>query len=144
MKIRDLLDKKGRETVTVGAFETLSSVFSILAEHRIGALMVCDKDMRVEGIISERDLVAAIAKNGEEALSQSVKSFMTSDVITSEEEDTVHQVMERMTAGRFRHMPVVTDDGKLSGILSIGDLVKQRIEDVEREADNIRAYIHSV
>ena len=143
MRVRELLDKKGRSTKTISTRETLKSVFSILAEHKIGALVVCDDAMAVLGIVSERDLVRVIAEDGETVLNRPVEAVMTTTVVTCEENDTVHDVMEKMTAGRFRHMPVV-EDGRLSGVLSIGDLVKQRIEDVEREAENIRSYIHSV
>lgn len=142
MRLKLLLDKKGRDTKTIGAYETLATVFTMLAEHRIGALVICDDDHTVRGIISERDLVQAVAKEGERVLSWPVEAVMTKDVVTCTEEETVNDVMEKMTAGRFRHMPVV-DDGKLVGVLSIGDMVKQRIEDVEREAADIRAYIHT-
>lgn len=143
MKLSQLLDKKGRETITVDASETLSTVFSVLSEHKIGALVVCNQQKEVVGIISERDLVRAIAKDGERTLSWPVDSCMTSDVITCTEDDTVNDVMEKMTSGRFRHMPVVKNK-KLTGVISIGDVVKNRIEEVEREAADIRAYIHSV
>ncbi|MEP2944019.1 MAG: CBS domain-containing protein [Hyphomicrobiales bacterium] len=142
MKLSQLLDKKGRKTLTVDANETLSSVFSVLAQNKIGALVVCNAKGEVVGIISERDLVKAIAKDGERTLSWPVESCMTTDVITCSENDTVNDVMEKMTAGRFRHMPVV-ENNKLSGVISIGDVVKNRIEEVEREAADIRAYIHA-
>lgn len=143
MNLGQLLDKKGRGTVTIGANETLAMVFAVLAERKIGALVVCDRDERVVGIISERDLVRAVARDGERVLAWPVEAAMTSEVITCTEDDTVDRVMEKMTAGRFRHMPVV-DDGKLKGVISIGDVVKNRIEEVEREAADIRAYIHAV
>lgn len=143
MKLGQLLDQKGRGTITVEPTETLSAVFGILAEKRIGALVVCDKDEQVIGIISERDLVRSIAKEGERALSWPVANAMTAKVVTCSEDETVNDVMEKMTAGRFRHMPVV-EAGKLSGVISIGDVVKHRIEEVEREAADIRAYIHAV
>ena len=143
MKLNELLNQKGRGTITVGPNETLASVFTTLAEKRIGALVVCDADGRVIGIISERDLVRAIAKEGERVLSWPVANVMTKEVITCSEDETVNDVMEKMTAGRFRHMPVV-DAGKLTGVISIGDVVKHRIEEVEREAADIRAYIQAV
>lgn len=143
MKLGQLLDQKGRDAITVGTNETLATVFSMLAQHKIGALVVCDADEHVAGIISERDLVRAIAKEGERVLAWPVESAMTAEVITCGEEDTVNDVMEKMTAGRFRHMPVV-EKGKLRGVISIGDVVKNRIQEVEREAADIRAYIHAV
>ncbi|MEP1442866.1 MAG: CBS domain-containing protein [Hyphomicrobiales bacterium] len=143
MKLGELLNKKGRGTITVGPNDTLASVFATLAEKRIGALVVCDADDQVIGIISERDLVRSVAKDGERVLSWPVANVMTKEVITCSEDETVNDVMEKMTAGRFRHMPVV-EEGKLSGVISIGDVVKHRIEEVEREAADIRAYIHAV
>lgn len=143
MKLGELLEKKGRGAVTVGPSQTLASVFTTLAEKRIGALVVCDDRDRVVGIISERDLVHAVAREGERVLSWPVDSVMTSKVVTCSENETVNDVMEKMTAGRFRHMPVV-ERGVLSGVISIGDVVKHRIEEVEREAADIRAYIQAV
>ncbi|MEM8838504.1 MAG: CBS domain-containing protein [Pseudomonadota bacterium] len=143
MRLGELLDKKGRETVTVGAYETLATVFTMLAERRIGALVVCDDNLGVRGIISERDLVHAVAKDGERVLSWPVETVMTKEVVTCNEDDSVDTVMEKMTTGRFRHMPVV-NNRKLVGVVSIGDMVKQRIEEIEREAADIRAYIHTV
>ena len=143
MKLGQLLDQKGRGAMTVEPNETLASVFGTLAEKRIGALVVCDSSDRVVGIISERDLVRSIASEGERVLSWPVANIMTKDVVTCSEDETVNDVMEKMTAGRFRHMPVV-EAGKLSGVISIGDVVKHRIEEVEREAADIRAYIHAV
>lgn len=142
MKLRQLLDKKGHETITVDVHETLATVFSILAERKIGALVVVNKQKDVAGIISERDLVRAIAKDGERVLAWPVESVMTVEVVTCTQEDTVDDVMSKMTSGRFRHMPVV-DGNMLCGVISIGDVVKNRIEEVEREAADIRAYIHA-
>lgn len=143
MKLSQLLDNKGRKTLTVDADESLATVFSVLAENKIGALVVCNKKEEVVGIISERDLVRAIAKDGERTLAWPVESCMTKNVITCSEEDTVNNVMEKMTSGRFRHMPVV-ENKKLCGVISIGDVVKNRMEEVEREAADIRAYIQAV
>ena len=143
MKLGQLLNQKGRGTVTVGPNETLASVFTTLAEHRIGALVVCDAKKRVVGIVSERDLVQAVAKEGERVLSWPVVNVMTSEVVTCSEDETVNDVMEKMTNGRFRHMPVI-ENGILSGVISIGDVVKHRMEEIEQEAADIRAYIHAV
>jgi len=142
MKLRQLLDKKGHETITVDVNETLATVFSILAERKIGALVVVNKQKDVAGIISERDLVRAIAKDGERVLAWPIESVMTVDVVTCTQEDTVDDVMSKMTLGRFRHMPVM-DGNMLCGVISIGDVVKNRIEEIEREAADIRAYIHA-
>lgn len=143
MKLSQLLDNKGRDIITVDAEETLSTVFSLLAKNKIGALVVCNDKEEVVGIISERDLVRAIAKDGERTLAWPVQSCMTTDVVTCVEDDTVNDVMEKMTSGRFRHMPVV-ENKKLCGVISIGDVVKNRMEEVEREAADIRAYIQAV
>lgn len=143
MKLAQILDEKGRGAITTSVNDTLATVFTTLADRKVGALVVCDHDKKIVGIISERDLVRAVAKDGERVLAWPVESVMTSKVVTCDEEDTVHDLMEKMTAGRFRHMPVVKD-GKLNGVISIGDIVKNRIEEVEREAENMRAYIHAV
>lgn len=143
MNLAQLLDMKGRHTITISASETLATVFGVLAEHKIGALVVCNDKNKVVGIISERDLVRAIAKDGERVLAWPVESAMTHEVVTCVESETIHDVMEKMTEGRFRHLPVV-EDGKLKGVVSIGDVVKNRIEEVEREAEEIRSYIHAV
>jgi CBS domain-containing protein len=95
---------------------------------------------RYRGIISERDVVRAVAKFGSEALRKLASDCMTTRVVTCGPEDTINDVMAKMTSGRFRHLPVIID-GKLGGIVSIGDIVKRRIEDVEREANQIREYI---
>ena len=143
MKLSQLLNQKGRKTLTVDPNDTLSTVFSVLSKNKIGALVVCNEKEEVAGIISERDLVKAVAKDGERILAWPVQSCMTTDVITCTEEDTVDDVMSKMTAGRFRHVPVVKDE-KLCGVISIGDVVKNRMEEVEREAADMRAYIHAV
>ncbi|RUX49827.1 CBS domain-containing protein, partial [Mesorhizobium sp. M7A.F.Ca.CA.002.09.1.1] len=111
-----------------------------LAEHKIGALVITNGDRKIVGILSERDIVRVVAREGGAALDIPVRSAMTPKVKICNENHTVNEVMEIMTRGRFRHLPV-EKDGMLDGIVSIGDVVKRRIEDVEREADEIRAYI---
>ncbi len=143
MSLKYLLDQKGHDVITVSAYETLSNVFSILTDNKIGALVVCNGHEKIVGIISERDLVRAVAKHGERVLAWPVESVMTSKVVTCSLDDNVHKVMEKMTEGRFRHMPVVNGD-KLLGVISIGDVVKYRIQEVEREAADMRSYIHAV
>ena len=140
MTVKAILEQKGHDVFTLGPNETLSDAIRILAEHRIGALVVTNGDRKIAGIISERDVVRVINKEGAAALEQSVRSVMTPRVKICNEHHTVHEVMEIMTTGRFRHLPV-EKDGHLDGIISIGDVVKRRIEEVEREAENIRAYI---
>ncbi|BCP54196.1 inosine-5-monophosphate dehydrogenase [Kaistia sp. 32K] len=139
MTVAAILSRKGREVVTVPTDLSIATVIQMLAEHRIGAVVVTDGDRRILGIVSERDVVRALAR-GPGALDGVVESIMTAKVVTCTDRDTINDVMTRMTEGRFRHLPVVEDD-RLAGIVSIGDVVKARIEQVEREADEMRAYI---
>jgi CBS domain-containing protein len=140
MTVKAILDKKGRDVVTISPQSRMSDAVRALAEHRIGAIVVTEGDDRIAGILSERDIVRLISEKGPEGLGLPVSVAMTSKVRSCNEASTVHQVMELMTNGRFRHLPVERE-GRLAGIISIGDVVKQRIEDVEREADEIRTYI---
>jgi CBS domain-containing protein len=134
------LAEKGHEVVTVGPTATVAETVELLADHRIGAAIVTDRTGRILGIISERDIVAALAESGADALAREVRSVMTEKVVTCSERDTLNVVMTRMTRGRFRHLPVV-ENGRMVGVISIGDVVKRRIEDVEREAEEMRIYI---
>ncbi len=142
MTVAAMLGAKGREVVTTSAGATIADATDILAKHKIGALVVAEDD-RIVGIVSERDIVRAIANRGAAALKEELGGIMTRSVVTCRESETVNDVMTRMTRGRFRHLPVVEDD-RLVGIISIGDVVKTRIEQVEREADEMRAYIAAV
>ncbi|MCT8990960.1 CBS domain-containing protein [Chelativorans sp. SCAU2101] len=140
MTVKAILDAKGRDVVTIAASRTLREAVSLLAEHRIGALVVTVDDDRISGILSERDIVRAIGREGAEVLEKPVSAVMTARVQVCRESHTVNEVMQIMTEGRFRHLPV-EKDGRLAGIVSIGDVVKRRIEEVEREAEEIRTYI---
>jgi CBS domain-containing protein len=140
MTVKAILEQKGHSVFTVGPNEKLSEAIRLLSGHRVGALVVTNNDRIIAGILSERDVVRVIGKEGAAALDHPVRSAMTSKVRSCNEHHTVHEVMEIMTLGRFRHLPV-EKDGHLDGIVSIGDVVKRRIEDVEREADEIRNYI---
>lgn len=140
MTVRAILSLKGREVTTVSPEITLQEAAKILSEHRIGALVITSVEMKIAGIISERDIVRAIAQRGEGALNQPVKEFMTKSVVTCAPEDNMNFVMTRMTAGRFRHLPVVLD-GRLDGIISIGDVVKFRVAEMEREHEALKQYI---
>jgi CBS domain-containing protein len=111
-----------------------------LAKHRIGALVITGPERRVVGILSERDIVGRVATLGDSALTQPVGSAMTREVVTCTEDETIPDLMQRMTAGRFRHVPVV-ERGELVGIVSIGDVVKHRLAELEREHDALREYI---
>jgi CBS domain-containing protein len=139
MTVARIINDKGRDVVTASPETSLAALAATLSEKRIGAIVIVEKGA-IRGIISERDLVRAVAKHGGDALVMHASEWMTARVMTCEPRDTINEVMQKMTSGRFRHLPVV-ENGKLTGIVSIGDVVKRRIEDVEREADQIREYI---
>jgi CBS domain-containing protein len=142
MTVAAILAEKGRRVVTLTPKATLGEVSRTLAANRIGALILTRADGGIAGIISERDVVRALAAEGGEALAEPASAYMSANVVTCHEEDTIDTVMERMSAGRFRHMPVVKND-RLVGVVSIGDVVKRRIARAESEAAEIRAYITS-
>lgn len=139
MNVAQILADKGRDVVTAEADTTLMAVADILAKRKIGAAVILEGD-KICGIASERDIVRQLATNGAGALDQPISSCMTRKVVDCQEEDSVDSVMEKMTKGRFRHMPV-TDSGKLVGLVSIGDIVKRKIEQAERDAEDMKRYI---
>jgi CBS domain-containing protein len=139
MIVAHILASKGRDVATTTPDKTISAAVAELSARKIGALVVVERG-RLAGIVSERDIVKAIGLRGAGILDDPVSSIMTRDVVTCRESDTINGVMTRMTRRRFRHMPVV-EDGDLVGIISIGDVVKVRIEEVEHEADELRTYI---
>lgn len=143
MTVARILAKKGREVATTQPHRTLREVANLLAARNIGAVVIADVQGRILGILSERDIVRAVATRGGDGLDDAVSIYMTTRVITASEEDTVLATVEKMTAGRFRHLPVVKD-GQLAGIVSIGDAVKFRLEEMEREQSAMREYIASV
>ena len=140
MTVKAILQSKGHDVLTIGPDETLADAVRLLAERKIGALVITDSGRRIAGILSERDIVRIIAREGANALTQAVRNAMTTKVSICNESSSVNEVMEIMTRGRFRHLPV-EKNGQLDGIISIGDVVKRRIEDVEREAEEIKQYI---
>jgi len=140
MTVKTILSRKGSDVVTIAPTASLSDAVKLLAERRIGALVVTGPDHRVAGILSERDIVRTLGERGPVALEDNVGAVMTRKVTTCTEADTIAFLMERMTAGKFRHLPVV-DQGRLVGVISIGDVVKYRIEEVEHDADALREYI---
>ena len=141
MSVSIILAGKGREVVSVEPNATLASAVALLAEKRIGAVLVLGVDRRIVGILSERDIVRALAERGAGALDEPVSRVMTRKVSTCTENETVPSIMERMTAGKFRHLPVVDSRGQLVGIISIGDVVKHRLHEMERESAAMRDYI---
>lgn len=140
MQVKHILREKGREVVTISGDATLSEAARLLARKRIGAAVVRDRDGALAGILSERDIVRAVADSSVNALAESVSSRMTRVVTTCCEADTIEELMELMTHRRFRHVPVVEEE-RLVGIISIGDVVKTRIAETVREAESLREYI---
>jgi CBS domain-containing protein len=139
MLVSQILKTKGDLVFTLGPKETLSAAVDLLHARRIGALVVQEAE-RVVGIVSERDLVRAVAREGAAALDAPVSKYMTKDVLFAEPGETVDSLLTRMTDRRIRHLPVCKAD-RLVGLVSIGDLVKAKISEVEAEADGLKAYI---
>ena len=142
MHVKQILDHKGPAVVTIAPGATVARVVALLAEHRIGALVVTSDGRRIEGIISERDVVRALGSFGADVLGMSVREIMTADVHTCAPADEVRSLARTMTDKRFRHMPVVVD-GALSGIVTIGDIVKGRVDELETEHEQLMDYISS-
>jgi CBS domain-containing protein len=140
MNVEAILRSKGRSVATIDANATIAQAVHELKSRGIGALVVSAADKPVAGILSERDVIQALAEHGAALLTMRVDQLMTRRVVTCSPEDTVSELMARMTERRFRHLPVLRD-GALIGIVSIGDLVKNRIEEVEFEADSLRSFI---
>lgn len=141
MQVKHILKDKGRDIVGVTAGITLAEAARSLAQKKIGALIVQDHDGKLAGIISERDVVRAVADRGAAALGEPVSRYMTRAVATCAECDSVDTIMESMTRGRFRHMPVLDEQDRLCGLISIGDVVKTRIAETMHEAEALRGYI---
>lgn len=140
MTVSHILQAKGRDVITAAPTAKVSEVARILSERRIGAVVITGAGGRIEGIVSERDVVRRIGKDGAKALDLPVSEIMTRTVRTARESDTEAELMALMTEHRIRHLPVV-HEGKLHGMVSIGDVVKHRIEAIEREAEEMKAYI---
>jgi CBS domain-containing protein len=140
MTVSTILAEKGRDIVTIEPGASLAAAAKLLAERRIGAVLVLGADRRLVGIISERDIVWALAARGVSALDEPVGQTMTRRVETCTERETIGSIMERMTDGKFRHVPVI-DQGRLTGIVSIGDVVKHRLREIEGESAAMRDYI---
>jgi CBS domain-containing protein len=142
MRISDVIRAKGNAVVTVQPEMDVRALLAVLAEHRIGAVVVSSDGTRVDGIVSERDIVRALADRGAAVISEPVSEIMTSEVQTCTPETPVVELMSVMTHGRFRHVPVVVDD-RLVAIVSIGDIVKNRVGELEIERDSLTSYITS-
>ena len=142
MTVKAILARKGSDVVTAAPAALLADAVKVLAARRIGALVVTGADRRIVGILSERDIVRALAEKGPAALDMPIAGAMTRKVFTCRAEETVREIMERMTAGKSRHVPVV-EEGRLAGIISIGDVVKSRVDGMEEESAALRDYIRS-
>lgn len=140
MNVASILAEKGSVVYTLSEGGSVMDAILRLREHKVGAMVVVDGDSSILGILSERDVVRAIAERGAASLSEKVSDLMTRDVVTCRKETSVSELMDQMTKGRFRHLPVV-ENGKLAGLISIGDVVKRRIAEVEQEAEHIKSYI---
>ncbi len=140
MSVSEILASKGRDVFTTNADMTIQEISNVLTTKKIGATVVLDKSGHVCGIASERDIVREVAKSGADALVKPISACMTQKVISCDETETVDNLMEKMTKGRFRHLPVISD-GKLTGIISIGDVIKSKIQKAEQEAEEMKRYI---
>ena len=140
MHVKSILQSKGHMVETIRPEATIAEAIDILKRKRIGVLVVSTDGRRIDGIISERDIVNGLAEHGASLLDSQVETVMTGEVRTCEPEDTIHEVMELMTDRRIRHIPVTVND-RLVGIVSIGDAVKYRLQELENEATHLREYI---
>ena len=139
MTVRAILDSKGHDVLSVEPEVKLSAAIKLLGDRKIGAVLVMNH-ARLEGILSERDIVRVLGERGARVLEEPVSAVMTRKVVSCRESDTVAGIMEMMTLGKFRHLPVV-EDGKVVGLISIGDVVKRRVQEFENEQEALRDYI---
>jgi CBS domain-containing protein len=142
MTVKEILSHKGADVVTTDPHVSIADAVKLLAARRIGAVVVTGADRRIVGILSERDIVRALAEKGPAALAAPVAEVMTRKVDTCSLNQTVSELMEQMTAGKFRHVPVV-EQGRLAGIISIGDVVKSRVQEMEQESNALKDYIRT-
>ena len=142
MNVQEILSVKGRDVVTIEPNANLARAANLLAERRIGALVVTGVGGRIVGILSERDIVQVLATRGITVLDAQVSEVMTRKVTTCSPTDTISSIMERMTAGKFRHVPVI-EQSQIVGIVSIGDVVKHRLQEMEHEQEALRDYIQT-
>lgn len=142
MTVKAILSVKGTDVLTIEPTTNVAAATKLLAERKVGALVVTGPDRRVVGIVSERDIVQELAAHGAASLDLPLTEVMTRKVMTCSASDTIASVMERMTAGKFRHLPVV-EQGRLAGLVSIGDVVKYRLQQMEQEQSALRDYIQT-
>jgi CBS domain-containing protein len=139
MTVRSILNTKGHQILSVEPDAKMSVAIKLLGEKKIGAVLVMSEG-RIEGILSERDIVRVLGERGAAVLEEPVSAVMTRKVVSCKETDTVAEIMEMMTTGKFRHLPVL-DNGKVVGLISIGDIVKWRVREYETEQEALRDYI---
>jgi len=142
MKVLDILAAKGGDVIGIEPTASLETAAQLLSKHRIGVVVIRGAGGRLAGILSERDIVRAVASGGAAALVQPVGQVMTREVVTCDEHASCAEIMEQMTTHKFRHLPVMRD-GAMVGLISIGDVVKQRVDEIERDAEAMREYIRS-
>jgi CBS domain-containing protein len=140
MLIRQILAAKGSDVISTRPDATIAEVAKLLKEKRIGAVVVIDRGGKLSGIISERDIARGIAVHGAKLQDLKVRELMTAEVISCSPDDGLQKLMQIMTEGRFRHLPVI-QDGKMLGIISIGDVVKHRLQELEQETHMLQDYI---
>jgi CBS domain-containing protein len=140
MNVEHILAAKGRDVLTIEPDRTLADAARALTERKIGAVVIADEGRAVLGILSERDIVRAVAREGAAALGHPVSRYMTAKVVTCTGHSSINELMEVMTERKFRHVPIV-ENGRLSGIISIGDVVKHRVAEIEAEHQALREYI---
>ena len=140
MHVAAVIKRKGSNVVSITPDRTIADATNLLTENRIGAVLVLDSNEGIRGIISERDIIRALSKYGADALNRRVETLMTREVQQCSPKDTIAEVMTTMTTQRFRHLPVV-EEGKLLGMISIGDVVKQRLDETELEVETLRGYV---
>ena len=142
MAVAHILRQKGSDVITVSPTDSVQSIVDTLTRHRIGAVVVVDRAGAIAGIVSERDVVRAMAGNAAGVTSRTARDIMTAEVMTCEPGDSEAELMQLMTENRIRHLPVLAG-GRLAGMISIGDVVKLRMESIEREAEEMKTYIAS-
>jgi CBS domain-containing protein len=141
MLVRDILATKGTDVATIAPTATVTELVGALADHGVGALVVTTDGTSIAGIVSERDVTRGLHSRGAALLDTPVSELMTAHVRTCRPDDPIRDVARIMTEGRFRHLPVVVDAGTLAGIVSLGDVVKKRIDELETETDQLVGYV---
>jgi len=141
MLVKEIYKKKNTGVVKAHPQDTIASAATIMTKDDVGVVIIMDDDDKMVGILSERDIVRSLPEQGASLLEQPIQTLMTCNVKTCRPEDSVEGVMKLMTEGRFRHVPVLNEDGEVTTVISIGDIVKKRVESLEEEAAHMRAFI---